>query len=341
MKPALTLVTLCLFALSAGAQPPAPAPAAPPASAPIFGGEVVARGKGFVITRGQLDEAVIAHKANAAARGVPVPADKTAEIERQVLERLVNVELLKARVTAEDRTDAAARVERIYEREKAKAPSESAFNRQIQALGMTLEKFREQLAERALVEEVMDRELRPAVKIPPEQVRKFYDENAQRFTQGEQVKVRHIFFTTFDLQTGQPFTEERKQARHAELQKLLARARAGEDFAALAKQYSEDPNSKDKGGETTFGRGMSVPEFEAASFSLGTNQISDIVTTSFGYHIIKMLEKTPPKPIEFEQVAERIKEALTITQMERLATNYFANLKKEAGVEVLLGGGNK
>ena len=86
---------------------------------------------------------------------------------------------------------------------------------------------------------------------------------------------------------------------------LLKRARAGEDFAKLAKEYSEDPGSKDKGGEYKFPRGQMVPEFEAAAFSLKTNQVSDIVTTSFGYHIIKLSEKIPAQKVELRQGGSR------------------------------------
>ena len=86
---------------------------------------------------------------------------------------------------------------------------------------------------------------------------------------------------------------------------LLKRARAGEDFAKLAKEYSEDPGSKDKGGEYKFPRGQMVPEFEAAAFSLGTNQVSDIVTTRFGYHIIKLSEKIPARKVEYRQGGQR------------------------------------
>ena len=100
-------------------------------------------------------------------------------------------------------------------------------------------------------------------------------------------------------------TEEQKAAKRKEMEGLLKRARAGEDFAKLAKEYSEDPGSKDKGGEYTFPRGQMVPEFEAAAFSLNTNQVSDIVTTRFGYHIIKLSEKIPAQKVEFAKVAVR------------------------------------
>jgi parvulin-like peptidyl-prolyl isomerase len=321
-----------LISGSTGAAP-APAPSASPPA--LFADEVVARGKGFTIKRSQLDDAYIKHKANSAARGINLLESQRAETERTLLDKLINLELLKARATEADRAKARERADRIVDREKAKQPSEAAFNRQILAMGMTPEQFREELLERALAEEVMERELRPSVTIPPEQVRKFYEDNPKRFEQVELLRVRHIFKATFDLKTGQLLPEETRKAKHDELAKLLQRARAGEDFAALAKEFSEDPNSKDKGGETTFGRGMSVPEFEKVSFGLATNQISDIVTTSFGYHVIKMIEKIPARLVEFDKVSAQIKEVLTLREMESMGTNYFARLRTDAGVEIV------
>ena len=89
-------------------------------------------------------------------------------------------------------------------------------------------------------------------------------------------------------------------AKRKQIDDLLKQIRGGADFAALAKQYSEDPGSKDNGGELPeFPRGQMVPEFEAAAFSLTNNQVSDVVTTQFGYHIIKMIDLTPAKKYAF------------------------------------------
>ena len=116
---------------------------------------------------------------------------------------------------------------------------------------------------------------------------------------------------------------------------MLKRAKAGEDFAKLAKEYSEDPGSKDKGGEYTFPRGQMVPEFEAAAFSLGTNQISDIVTTQFGYHIIKTYEKIPAKKVEFDEAKNDIKEYLSGQTVQKQLPEYLEKLEKDANVQIL------
>ena len=149
------------------------------------------------------------------------------------------------------------------------------------------------------------------------------------------VRASHILLMTTDPKTNAELTEEQKAAKHKEMEGLLTRARAGEDFAKLAKEYSEDPGSKDKGGEYTFPRGQMVPEFEAAAFSLGTNQVSDIITTRFGYHIIKLSEKIPAKKVDYAKAAANIKDGLTQQAMQKQFPDYIAKLKKDAGVEIL------
>jgi parvulin-like peptidyl-prolyl isomerase len=149
------------------------------------------------------------------------------------------------------------------------------------------------------------------------------------------VRASHILLMTTDPKTNTELSETQKAAKHKEMEGLLKRARAGEDFAKLAKEYSEDPGSKDKGGEYKFPRGQMVPEFEAAAFSLNTNQVSDIVTTRYGYHIIKLSEKIPARKVEYAKAASDITEGLTQQAMQKQLPDYVAKLKAEAGVEIL------
>lgn len=149
------------------------------------------------------------------------------------------------------------------------------------------------------------------------------------------VRASHILLVTTDPKTNAELTDEQKAAKRKQMEGLLKRARAGEDFAKLAKDYSEDPGSKDKGGEYKFPRNQMLPEFEAAAFSLNTNQVSDIVTTRFGYHIIKLSEKIPARKVEYAKAANDIKEGLTQQALQKQFPDYVAKLKAEANVEIL------
>jgi parvulin-like peptidyl-prolyl isomerase len=150
------------------------------------------------------------------------------------------------------------------------------------------------------------------------------------------VHVRHILSLTMDPVTRAPLSPDQQQAKRKQIDDLLKRIRGGADFAALAKQYSEDPASKDNGGEMpAFPRGQMAPEFEAAAFSLTNNQVSDVITTAYGYHIIKLLDKTPAKRVDYATVAAKIKDFLTQQKTEKLAPAYLEKLRKAADVQIL------
>src|SRR5205814_9296979 len=148
----------------------------------------------------------------------------------------------------------------------------------------------------------------------------------------------HILLSTRDANTRQELSEEKKKEKKQQMEKLLERVRKGEDFAALAKEFSEDPGSKNQGGEYTFPRGQMAPEFETAAFSLKTNQISDIVTTQFGYHIIKLYEKIPAQKLELDKVKDDLKEQLARNEVQdKMLPVYLKKLKQDAGLEYLNG----
>jgi peptidyl-prolyl cis-trans isomerase D len=125
-----------------------------------------------------------------------------------------------------------------------------------------------------------------AVVISDAQLRMAYEQNKDRYRIPERVKARHILLMT----QGKPPAEEAKLKAQAE--DLLKQIKSGANFAELAKKYSEDPGSKDKGGDLDWVvKGQTVPEFEAALFALKPNGISGVVKTTYGFHIIQALEK--------------------------------------------------
>ena len=299
----------------------------------LFGNTVVAKGKGVEVTRAQLDDKVIRIKAQAAARGQSIPPEHVAMLDQQMLDQLIQIQLLQGKATPEDKAAGKALAAKRFEEAKTKLGSEDALNRQLKLMGTTREEVIVEWTDSATAESVLKRELK--VNITDADAKKYYDENPARFEQPEMVRAAHILLMTTDPKTNAELTEDQKAAKRKEMEGILKRARAGEDFAKLAKEYSEDPGSKDKGGEYKFPKGQMVAEFEAAAFSLNTNQISDIITTRFGFHIIKLLEKLPAKKVEFAKAEPDIKDGLTQQALQKQFPEYLAKLKKDAGVEIL------
>ncbi|MEP6662438.1 MAG: peptidylprolyl isomerase, partial [Verrucomicrobiota bacterium] len=302
---------------------------------PVFANPVVAKGKGFEIKQKDVEDAFIDYKANAAARGQSISEPERDDVEAKLLERLVVTKVLISRANTDDKKKAEELTTKLVDSAKKQFPSEEMFEQQLKATGITFAQFRTRANEQAIAEMVIERELKPSIKVPESAAKKFYDENPARFERPETVRAAHILISTVDKATQQPLPAAKKKEKEQLAKSVRERAKKGEDFGKLAKEFSEDPGSKDKGGEYVFARGEMVPEFETAAFSMQTNQVSDLVETRYGYHIIKLLQKIPPEKLEFAKVLPDLTEGLTQQELQKQLPDYFGKIKKEANAEIL------
>src|SRR5436190_13380913 len=343
MKSEITLAALLLVGTQslcrAAAEPP-PADKAPAKSAgkvdDLFADPVVAKGKGVEVKRSQVEEAITGLKSNFAARGQALSPEDLQNAQPEVLARLIQVQLLLAIATEADKAEAQQSTSNRIDAIKSKYGSEENLDRQLKSVGTTQQELRDKMMQQATAQATLERELK--LGATEEEIKKFYDDNPAKFEEPEMVRASHILIGTRDPETNKDLPDDKKAAKRKLAEDLLKRARAGEDFAKLAKQYSDDPGSKDKGGEYQFPRGQMAPEFEAAAFSLKTNEVSDIVTTQYGYHIIKLSEKIPAKKVELAKVVPELKDYLTQQQLQKrqLDVKEFMNkLEKQAAVKIL------
>jgi peptidyl-prolyl cis-trans isomerase C len=372
----LFLCWLWLTGAGLPAADPPPAPGRTLSFEELFGNPVIARGQSFEIKQSQLDQAFTAYRSNLAGRGTRLPETKRTVTEAQLLERMIVTQLLTNRASRMDQTVAAGLAEKFYADTKKSAGSDEDFVRQLKATGMTEEQFNQRVFEQALAESVIERELKSTVTVTDAEVSDFYNtgtdelvrlleeqvvafekkgkasseeiaqaksrietvksSNLARLEEPEKVRVSHILISTHVPNGDEPLSADQIQAKRMEAEKLLARARAGEDFATLVKEHSEDRNLAKTGGEYTFSRSEPyATEFKAAAFSLQPEQISDIVTTVFGFHIIKLLEKYPARKLPLAKVGPEIKAFLVQQKVQRKMPAYFQKLKDEAKVEIL------
>jgi peptidyl-prolyl cis-trans isomerase D len=139
-----------------------------------------------------------------------------------------------------------------------------------------------------------------ALQISDAQLHQAYSSSMDNFRMPERVKVRHIL-----IKADSKASDAEKKAALAKAEDVLKQLKAGGDFATLAKKYSDDPGSKEKGGDLDFlVAGQTVPEFDKMAFSLPPHQLSPIVTTQFGYHILEVTEKQPAHLKPFEEVKD-------------------------------------
>jgi parvulin-like peptidyl-prolyl isomerase len=359
-----------LGAMTATAAAPPPAAAVPPSAtaatgtatnalpsdlmAKLFGDPVIAKGSGVEVKRSQLDAEVLRVKTSYAVQGRTIPPEAvTSSVEPQVLNALIVRQLVLAKSAAADKAQGKADFDKAIQQKKTEgkltdAEFDQRLNQQLKLLNITPDDWKADQIGQATMLVVLKRELNIAVT--DADARNFYNSNSADFQVPEEVHVRHILLLTMDPATRTPLTDDQAKAKRKQVDEILKRARGGEDFAKLAGQYSEDTQTKDNGGELPpFARAKDdpqhamVPEFETAAFSLATNQISDVITTQYGYHIIQLLGKTPAVKLQFTDklpasevtVNENIKNFLERQKLSDLAPDYLKKLNKDAGVEIL------
>ena len=168
--------------------------------------------------------------------------------------------------------------------------------------------------------------LRERIQVSPQDVQRYYEDNQQQYSQPDQVRASHILLKT----EGKDDAAVKQQAED-----LAKQAKAGADFAGLAKKYSQDDSNNTKGGDLDFfGRGAMVPEFDKVAFSMQPGQVSDVVKTEFGYHVIKLTDKraASQRPLaEVQaQIEDQIKWQRAQDQAQRMADDVAAQMKKPA-----------
>ncbi|MEW6363839.1 MAG: peptidylprolyl isomerase [Acidobacteriota bacterium] len=318
-----------------GAQPGA-APATPqampsekPKPVPAELPAVVAKVNGEDIKRTDLEEAVRDAERRA---GSPVPAENRDQIYRGVLDSLVGYRLLlqesRTRKIPVTDADVSAKIAEI----KGQFPNEQAFTQALAGEGMTPEAMQSRIRQDLSVMKLIDAEVTPKVSVQDADVTGFYDQNRDRFKEGEAVHASHILIRVQENADA----AAKKQARD-KIDAILVQLKGGADFAVLAKKDSQDPGSAPNGGDLGFFvRGQMVPAFENVAFSLKPGELSNVVETPFGYHIIKVAEHRPERTVPMLEVSDRIREFLAGQQREAKTKELIDGLKTKATVEILI-----
>lgn len=167
-------------------------------------------------------------------------------------------------------------------------------------------------------------------EIDDAEVRKYYEEHKDQYTQKERIRASQILILV------PPNADPKKVAEaKAKAEEVVKKARAGEDFAELAKQYSEGPTSARGGDLGYFSRGRMVPEFEEIAFSLkNVGDVSDVVKTKFGFHIIKLTDRQPEKLLTLDEVRDRIVRQLESKERREIRQSLGKDLREKATVQI-------
>jgi peptidyl-prolyl cis-trans isomerase C len=208
---------------------------------------------------------------------------------------------------------------------RSRYKSDEEFEQALANNSMTVEKARDQFAQDLARMKYVEKVILPTIPITDEAMKKFYDENQDRMQQPERIKLRQILIVVPADATEEQRSQARQRAEAAQ-----KRAKAGEDFKALAQEVSEDPTGK-QGGELPWvakGDLRQLPTFEQAGWALEKGQVSDVVETPAGFHVIQCMDRQAPRMAQFDEVKDRIHMVLQ---------NQAAQEKLRTVVEELMG----
>jgi peptidyl-prolyl cis-trans isomerase C len=302
------------------------APAAQATTSPSEFPEVVARVNETAITR-----AALMNRANALKAQIP-PEQLGADFYQRVLQDLVEGELLYQSVEKKGLAPTAQEVDAEVESQKSRFGGDAGLGKALEAQGLTLEDLKVELKKEIGIQKLIETEFVPAITVTAEEKKKFYDENPTQMERPEQFRAAHILLLVKEGSTPEVKEEVRKKA--GSIRSMLD---AGQDFAELARKNSEDPGSKDSGGELPWmSRGQTVPPFEAAAMALAPGELSPVVETDFGFHIIKLHEKRSAGVMSYEEVEGRIDEFLKRRSLQQKLEAEIQTLRTQAKVEVFI-----
>ena len=307
----------------AGTQATPPVPPKPlPAQLP----DVLARVNGEPVRKTDFDRVL----RNIELSNGPIPPERRDQVLRGVLDQLITYTLMTQEARTRNVTVTDAEVDGRIKQMRG-GGNDAEFKKALDARSMTVEQLRTDARIQLTIEKMMQAQVAGLAAATDADARQFYEKNPEKFQQQETVRASHIL-----LRVDPKAPEAARTAARTRIEGLLKRARSGEDFAALAKAHSQDGSAAQGGDLGYFERGAMVPAFSEAAFSLKPGEISDVVTTDFGVHILKVVDRKAPSTVPYEQVSGRIVEFLSAQKKQDHARQFIEEARKRAQIEVLV-----
>ncbi len=306
-----------------------PASAADKKSTP---GDNVAVVNGTPITRVNFDRALGYAKQQALRMG---KALDDAQIKEGVLNQLIGSELLyqaaqKEGVTIDEKT-----VDERLAQWKKRFTTEEEYKKALKGLDLSEPQMKGDIKKGMTIEKLVVDKFVDKTAVPEKEIKAYYDSHSGLFKQPEQVRASHIL-----IKVEPKAAESEKAEALKKIKEVQEKQKKGEDFAELAKAYSQGPSSSKGGDLGYFSRGQMVPPFEGAAFKLKPGEVSDIVETRFGYHLIKVVDKKPESTVPYDDIKGRIGQYLKQEKIQKEVKQLVDKLRKEATVETFLKNGS-
>jgi len=283
-----------------------------------------------IITSYEVDKGAAIIAKEAEKNGPISDADK-GMIRQAALDKLIDKKLVDQKVKDLNITVSDDELRQtIDDVKKQNKLTQETFEAALRSQGLSFPLYKSQLKEQLERLKLMGQEVRSKIQVGDKEIRAYYDANLKSFSTDTYFRARHIFFRLGK----EPDPKEINKVMINALT-VLQKARSGEDFVELAMKYSDDPQAAKDGGELgTFKKGDMLSAIEDNVINMQPGEISDLVITPAGFHIIKLEERTPGKIRTFEEVKGEIEETLYKKKSDERFSQWLADLRKAAAIEI-------
>ena len=290
--------------------------------------KIVARVNGVQITEQQLEGIINELLPTAFFHGNITP-EKRAEFRPTAMEEIIKRELYYQEAKRLGMEIKKAELSEAVKKVKARYKSEKDFLRSLKSIGYTMETFEHDVDKNMLVIKFFEEEIIAKAKATEEYLRDYYEKNKKDFVRPEGIRLRHIL-----IKVPPAATKEEREILKKEAEDVLAKAKSGEDFADLAYKHSMD-DWRVKGGDLGLvHEGRLAPEIAEVAFKLEPGQISGLIETINGYHIMKMEEKVPASQLSFDEISDKLKRQTESRRQKELEESTLKRLKDNAKIEL-------
>ena len=294
-------------------------------------GDKAATVNGQVITKTELDQELQPVLQRMAMQGQQPQPEQVAEIREKVLDSLINRELLVQDAKAQGVSVEAEALDAQMEQVRGQFPEEAQFKEALSQMGIDEETLRAQMRQRLLIQKLIEERIAKDVTVTDEEAQAYYAAHPEQFKTGEQIRARHILIKS----EPEASDTDKKEARQ-KLEEVQGKLEKGESFADLAEEYSEGPSGPKGGDLGYFERGQMVKPFEDAAFALKDDEVSEIVETRFGFHLIKAVDRKAASTTPFAEIKDQIKAQLKKQAVQETVGEHLEALKAKAEIERFL-----
>jgi peptidyl-prolyl cis-trans isomerase C len=260
-----------------------------------------------------------------------VPAEVLLELCKRVTNEIIDRKLLYEEAVRLGIAPDPEAAEAELQRSELQFGGPRSFERILVQQGVTREDAFRKIVEDSVIERWQDAYVRKDLEVTPEEARVFYDEHPELFSRPEQVAATNIV-----ILVEQDATPEEEAEARERITALRRRLEQGEDFYDLAREASQAPSRSRGGRIRPFARGERPPEFEAAAFSLDVGEISGIVQSPVGFHLIRLEERIPSETKAFDQIRNDLRLMLVDARIQERIQETLQRLRSDAKVEVFV-----